>query len=380
MGKRIVCYAIVFCMALLLPAGVILAADSSGSTTDGFVYEIDGKSAVLTDYRGTSKQVKVPSSVTTEDKKNYDVTAIGDNCFYGNADITSVSIPDGISVIGNRAFEGCSSLKSIDIPDSVSTLGKWAFAGCTSLDDVVIPEQIGAIPVFAFQNCTSLKSIDIPNSVKTIQSEAFFGCTGLSTVEILYGTETIEDKAFGYYSDPSGKTEKSTSLKIIGYVGTAAEKYANKYGFAFSKSDKPVAENSVMYRVYNPNNGSHLFTKNKAERDLLIPLGWADEGIAWTAPVCSNIPVYRLYNPNSGEHHYTKNAEERDILVGLGWNDEGIGWYSDEAETIPLYRVYNPNAMGLYEAGAHHYTKEIEERNHLVSLGWHDENIGWFGR
>lgn len=380
MGKQIVAYAIVFCMTLLLLSGVTMAADIGGRTEDGFVYEIDGKSAVLTDYRGTAKQVEVPSSITTDDKKKYAISTIGDNCFYGNADITSVSISDGISVIGNRAFEGCTALKSIDIPDSVSTLGKWAFAGCTSLDDVVIPEKVILIPVFAFQNCESLESIDIPNTVKTIQSEAFFGCTGLTTVEISYGTDTIEDKAFGYYSDSSGDTVKSSSLKLIGYVGTAAENYANKNSFAFSKSDKPVTENFVVYRLYNANNGEHFFTGNSGEKDILVSLGWAYEGSAWTAPVCSNTPVYRVYNPNSGEHHYTINAAEKDILVSIGWNDEGIGWYSDESQGTPLYRLYNPNATGQYEAGAHHHTKDIEERDYLVSLGWNDEDIGWFGR
>ena len=37
--------------------------------------------------------------------------------------------------------------------------------------------------------------------------------------------------------------------------------------------------------------------------------------------------MYRLYNPYSGDHHYTTSREERDMLVALGWHDEGIGWY-----------------------------------------------------
>lgn len=39
-------------------------------------------------------------------------------------------------------------------------------------------------------------------------------------------------------------------------------------------------------------------------------------------------PMYRLYNPNSGEHFYTKNGAERDMLVGLDWRSEGTGWTS----------------------------------------------------
>ena len=44
-----------------------------------------------------------------------------------------------------------------------------------------------------------------------------------------------------------------------------------------------------------------------------------------------------------------------------------------------LYRLYNPNATGQYEAGAHHYTKDENEVNTLVGLGWRAEGIGWYG-
>lgn len=134
-----------------------------------------------------------------------------------------------------------------------------------------------------------------------------------------------------------------------------------------------------MYRLYNPNSGEHFYTKNSGEKDILASSGWTYEGIAWTAPTSSNTPVYRLYNPNSGEHHYTTGKVEKDYLVSIGWNDEGIGWYSDDNQGVPLYRLYNPNATGQYEAGAHHYTKDVTERNSLVAGGWNDEGIGWYG-
>ena len=134
-----------------------------------------------------------------------------------------------------------------------------------------------------------------------------------------------------------------------------------------------------MYRLYNPNSGEHFYTKNSGEKDILASSGWTYEGIAWTAPTSSNTPVYRLYNPNSGEHHYTTGKVEKDYLVSIGWNDEGIGWYSDDSDGTPLYRLYNPNATGQYEAGAHHYTKDVNERNSLVAVGWNDEGIGWYG-
>jgi len=82
----------------------------------------------------------------------------------------------------------------------------------------------------------------------------------------------------------------------------------------------------------------------------------------------------RLYNPNSGEHFYTKDTNEKDVLVGLGWQYEGIGWNAPKSHKVasnPVYRLYNPNA------GDHHYTRNPEEKDTLVNIGWKYEGIGW---
>ena len=151
-------------------------------------------------------------------------------------------------------------------------------------------------------------------------------------------------------------------------------------------------ETVTMYRVYNPNSGEHIYTSDVNEKDVLVEIGWSDEGAAWEAPALSETPVYRLYNHNSGEHHYTKDWNEAFALFTIhsgnntdedikneGWDYEGIGWYSAGESDTPLYRLYNPNATGEEEAGSHHYTKDLAERDTLVSLGWRAEGIGWYG-
>lgn len=83
-------------------------------------------------------------------------------------------------------------------------------------------------------------------------------------------------------------------------------------------------------------------------------------------------PMYRLYNENSGEHFYTAREGEAEHLVSVGWDDEGIGWYAPATSKTPVYRLYNKNA------GDHHYTANVKERNYLVKIGWNDEGIGWY--
>lgn len=82
--------------------------------------------------------------------------------------------------------------------------------------------------------------------------------------------------------------------------------------------------------------------------------------------------IYRLYNPNSGEHFYTTNVNEKNHLVQVGWKDEGIGWIAPEISMQPVYRLYNPNA------GDHHYTTNIKERDHLLTVGWKYEQISFY--
>ena len=131
-----------------------------------------------------------------------------------------------------------------------------------------------------------------------------------------------------------------------------------------------------ILRVYNPYSGEHHYTGNVNERDVLVSLGWRDEGLGWVSPQASSTPVYRLYNPYSGDHHYTTDGNEKDTLASLGWRYEGVGWYSADSSTgVPLYRAYNP-----YETiGTHHYTTSTEERLSITAAGWRYEGIAWYG-
>ena len=136
---------------------------------------------------------------------------------------------------------------------------------------------------------------------------------------------------------------------------------------------KPT-EGQDMFRLYNPYSGEHFYTASGHERDVLVGLGWQDEGVGWVAPA-EGAPVYRLYNPYAGDHHYTLSAFERDMLTELGWVDEGVGWQSAGENGVPVYRQYNPYAT----TGTHNYTTSEEEATCLVKLGWMAEGIGWYG-
>lgn len=71
-------------------------------------------------------------------------TEIGKNAFYFKS-LTSITIPNSVTVIGDQAFSNCESLTSIAIPDSVTVIGEYAFSYCKSLTSINISNKS---PVF----------------------------------------------------------------------------------------------------------------------------------------------------------------------------------------------------------------------------------------
>ena len=153
--------------------------------TDGtcfVVNELDDGTAEITGYAGNSATCVIPDEI--HGKK---VTRIGNSAFKDRTELTSVTIPDGVTYIVDCAFFGCTSLETVTIPNSVINI-------CSS----------------AFYNCTSLKEVTIPASVTD-----------------------IGDEAFGYYSDIDGSEIKKVDGFKINYVkNTYGHYYATKNGFS----------------------------------------------------------------------------------------------------------------------------------------------------
>ena len=161
----------------------------------------------------------IPSTVNYEDK-DYIVVGISNNAFKNNTGLTSVTIPNTVTVIGNSAFYGCTNLKDIYLPKTINFIGYDAFNKTAWLNaqpdgvvyastafytykgtmpqntNIVIQDGTTCVAERAFQNCTNLNSIQIPNTVKTIGNNAFQGCTALANVSIPSSVKTLGSMVF----------------------------------------------------------------------------------------------------------------------------------------------------------------------------------------
>lgn len=89
----------------------------------------------------------------------------GNEVFYNNNKLTTLSFPDGLETITNGSFSKCSALKSVIIPSSVTSLGDFAFEGCMGLEKITCwaenPPQLGydalaytgTCPIFVPEDC-----------------------------------------------------------------------------------------------------------------------------------------------------------------------------------------------------------------------------------
>ena len=157
----------------------ILCIVSAGAETFGdYTYTVLGDGTVeITDYNGESDAgLVIPSEL--DGKK---VTSIGEAAFEF-AEITSVTIPDGVTSIGDKAFQFCASLETVSIPASVKTIGDYAFNECGALALINIPQGVTSIGDYAFWYCYTLASIEFPASVTSIGEDVFAECYGLEEI------------------------------------------------------------------------------------------------------------------------------------------------------------------------------------------------------
>jgi len=130
---------------------------------------------------------------------------------------------------------------------------------------------------------------------------------------------------------------------------------------------------SPVFRFYNTQTGTHFYTINQAERDIVLVRypQFAYEGPAYYAYPQSHLgdlPVYRFYNTARGTHFYTQSEAEKNFVLATYpvFAFEGPAYYAPAVEgagRVPLFRFFNTNT------GAHFFTTNVAERD-MVLQRW----------
>lgn len=98
------------------------------------------------------------------------ITEIPQCCFYLQTNLTSLSLPEGITAIGDDAFCGC-KISSLTLPSSLKTIGARAFSN-NGITQLTIPNKVESIGNAAFAH-NSIDHIDFPATLVSLHATAF---------------------------------------------------------------------------------------------------------------------------------------------------------------------------------------------------------------
>ena len=136
------------------------------------------------------------------------VTSIGTGAFGGCSDIKFVieegntlfsTTPGGALVDQKGTLLGYPTGNATTVDFSgISELGENAFYGNSNLTEVTIPASLEKIDAYAFANCVNLTTVKFESgcTLKTIEERAFEGCASLETIFLTESLKCIYPKTF----------------------------------------------------------------------------------------------------------------------------------------------------------------------------------------
>ncbi len=219
--KKIV--SIIFTISILISTLIFPVTAKSAELRYGdYKYKVVNNEVEITDYVGKSKKLSIPEQI---DGKI--VTTIGYLCFgSSNKYITSVTIPDTVTVIKEEAF--------------------WQ---------------------------TNIKSVLIGKNVKTIENRAFAWNLKLKKITVKKGNK--------YFSSQKGVLYNKKKTKLIQYpLGNKRKKYAiskytktiNKYAFAYGEYPQQIVFNKKLNKIdknaFYANSGIKSLKLNKKLKSI----------------------------------------------------------------------------------------------------------------
>lgn len=148
------------------------------------VLRVDIPSTVISIGQGAFMSCRAIQSITIPNS----VSEIYSLAFAGMHYMTSITIPESVSEIGEQVFYGCTSLRSFNgkyaSEDNRCLVvdGKLIAFAPSELTTYTIPQGVSEIGYGTFSGCVSLTDVTIPSSVTSIEEEAFMDCSALATI------------------------------------------------------------------------------------------------------------------------------------------------------------------------------------------------------
>ena len=165
----------------------------------------------------------MPNLTTVTFEADSSLNIIGNSVFSSSENLTSITIPSGVTSIGESAFTSTTSLTSISIPPLVTSIGTNAFIGCSTLSQVtftgdMIPEDISlnTFPPKSQQNITAYYTQDLSQNYIDILKATFSNVTNSEMSKFtLQDNSVVQINIHGPLSQSSYSSQISDITTII---------------------------------------------------------------------------------------------------------------------------------------------------------------------
>jgi hypothetical protein len=245
-------------------------------------------------------------------KFNTPVSTVGRAAFYLSQNLTSITLPEGLTSIEDNAFDMCNNLVSVTLPSTLTEIHAYAFWNCHKLTYVTIPENVTVLDDGIFTQCFALKAFQgkyatsdrkclikdgrliafapvgqtdytIPSQVTSLGDQVFRECADLKSIVIPEGVTSIGFSAFGLCESLEEITIPQSVTSFGTYVFEGCRSLQSVYG-KFASDDhrclvvggKLIAFACVGLTEYTiPSNVTHIefgvFTDCRSLTSVTIP-------------------------------------------------------------------------------------------------------------
>ena len=341
---------------------------------------------VITKYGGFDTVVVIPAVIGGKN-----ITGIGKEAFL-RADLTKVTIPEGVLNIGEAAFAG-NKLTSITIPSSVKLIYGYAFKDNTALAKIVILEGVKEIYSEAFAN-TKCTSISLPSTITYISYDAFdLSAKPSFTLAANIPTDFGGIPAFySYIANDSKAGTYAFNLPLVKKEANDFEYYETRYG-AVLRSYKGVSTRvripatisgvavKALYGWFDWEDFTEIF-KNKKLAAVQIP-----EGITYIGPYAfkgnelTNVTIPKSVTfIGYGAFFYCKSLTSVTIGNSVTFIGGGAFNYCDSLTSVTFEGTISSDNLSEWAFGSHEdysgYIGDLREKYLAGGIGTYTRKDG----
>lgn len=330
------------------------------------VWKFDAQRFVLKEYTGTETDVVVPDTMD----EGVPVKRLGTQLLAGSETLTSVVVPDSVTILDVGALSYDNNLSEITLSSNLTNIGWNAISSNDALTELTIPASVCIIDSYAVSGCYALKKIVFEGACPLIGPEAF---VMLSDDVVIY----VPDDQIEEYKKVFEENNKNLNIQPSGKSAVlySAEDYLDTENLTFdAETGSITGYNGMNTRLTIPESIDGVSVKAIGKRalweDPLLGYVTLPEGLEYVGEDAFSITDtlkyvefpstlktidkkgfssyrgFRLDLPDSleyiGEEAFSYFSVETDLIIPEGVKKLGPGAFSAASR---LQRVFLPSSL-----------------------------------